>query len=97
MREAFSLVMKTHNCLRRTYVRTYVRMYVSSPQIDAHAFRSWAQRNESLLLMGMSTKTHTPTLKAWKVTVVWTDATMPPFNVNSIRFAPEIVLSFKRN
>ena len=33
--EVFSVVMKTHNCLRRTYV--------SLPRIDAHAFQSRAQ------------------------------------------------------
>ena len=53
--------------------------------------------NEPLPLLGMCIKNHTPTipssspLKAWKVTI---DATMPSFNVISIRSTPEIVLSF---
>ena len=91
--EAFSLVMTTHNCLRHTYV--------SSPRIDMHAFQSRVQRASPLLSMRI--KYYTPTipysspLNAWKVTVVWTDATMLPFNVISTLWStPEIILSSKR-
>ena len=86
--EVFSIVMKTHNCLRRTYV--------SSPRLDAHGFQSRAQRVPPPLENAhKKARAYHPVfkLKAWKVTVVWTDATMPPFNVISIRSTPEIVLS----
>ena len=61
------------------------------------AFQSWAQRAPPPL--GMRTKNHALTilcsspLKAWKVIVIWTDATMPLFNIISIRPTPEIDLS----
>ena len=94
--EAFSLVMKTHNYLRSTCV--------SSPQIDAHAYQSWAQRappplvyahEKSHVYHPVSTIPCSGPVKAWKVTVVWTDATMPPCNDISIRSTPEIMLSSK--
>ena len=59
--------------------------------------------NQPLLPCVCAHKKHAPTihfsspLKAWKVTVVSTDATMPPFNVISISSTPEIVLSSQIN
>ena len=54
--EVFSLVMKTHNCLRSTYV--------SSPRIDALPFSPG--HNEPLPLLGMRTKNHAPTNPVFK-------------------------------
>ena len=99
--EAFSLMMKTNNCLRLRVLTRNTRLHLvyvvyvsstgvcvlnwctcphlanmSSPRIDAHVFQ-WAP------LLSMRTKNYAPTvqcwspLKAWMVTVVWTDATMP--------------------
>ena len=51
--EAFSLVMKTHNCLRlrgltRNTCPTWRTAYVSSHRIDTHVFQSRVQRTHPL-------------------------------------------------
>ena len=90
--------VKTQNCLRPrvlTWSMCPHLAYVSSPRIDPHVFQSWALQAPPLLgcVHKKSRAYHSvfKSLKAWKVNVVWTDATMLPYKVILIRSTPEIV------
>ena len=78
--EAFSLVMKSNNCLRIRVLTRNACLYLA--YVSPLGKRVLNRRMQlAPPTLGYAHKNHAPTitslLKAWTVTVGWTDATMP--------------------